>query len=109
VTDDVLPPAPNGANVLELLSALNAYRVARQALLETLGLGQSNRDPLAEFAEHLVAALWGGQLAESRVQANYDLTSADGQYRWSVVIGSGSVPLPMGAGRGSGRSRRREW
>jgi hypothetical protein len=28
----------------------------------------------------LVAALWGGRLAESRVQANYDLISADGEY-----------------------------
>jgi hypothetical protein len=33
----------------------------------------------------------------------------EGKYRWSVVIGSGSVPLSTGAGRGSGRSRRREW
>ncbi|KUO16416.1 hypothetical protein AQJ91_36055 [Streptomyces dysideae] len=59
---------------------MDSYRLARQTLLGTLGLGQSNRDPLAEFAEHLVAALSGGQLAESRVQANYDLRSVDGEY-----------------------------
>jgi hypothetical protein len=80
VTDSVLRPAPNGAGLPELLSALDSYRLARQTLLGTLGLGQSNRDPLAEFAEHLVAALWQGRLAESRVQANYDLISADGEY-----------------------------
>ncbi|MFF3334104.1 hypothetical protein ACFYWX_31895 [Streptomyces sp. NPDC002888] len=28
----------------------------------------------------MVAALWGGRLAESRVQANYDLISAAGEY-----------------------------
>ncbi|WP_411147410.1 hypothetical protein [Streptomyces sp. A30] len=80
MTDSVLPPAPNGADVPELLSSLDSYRLARQTLLGTLGLGQSNRDPLAEFAEHLLAALWGARLAESRVQANYDLISADGEH-----------------------------
>ncbi|MFI1358097.1 hypothetical protein ACH4TV_31615 [Streptomyces sp. NPDC020898] len=80
MTDSVLRPAPNGAGIPELLSALDSYRLARQTLLGALGLGQSNRDPLAEFAEHLVAALSGGRLAESRVQANYDLISADGEY-----------------------------
>ncbi|MEU6654785.1 hypothetical protein ABZ904_36575 [Streptomyces sp. NPDC046900] len=80
MTDSVLRPASNGAGLSGLLSALDSYRLARQTLLGTLGLGQSNRDPLAEFAEHLVAALWQGRLAESRVQANYDLISADGEY-----------------------------
>ncbi|WEO92753.1 hypothetical protein A6P39_000670 [Streptomyces sp. FXJ1.172] len=79
MTDSVLCPAPNGAGLAELLSGLDSYRLARQTLLGVLGLGQSNRDPLAEFAEHLVGALWQGQLAESRVQANYDLISADGE------------------------------
>ncbi|MFG3207761.1 hypothetical protein [Streptomyces sp. NPDC048192] len=81
MTDNVLRPAPHSADVPELLSLLDSYRLARQSLLGALGLGRSNRDPLAEFAEHLVAALWGGgQLAESRVQANYDVVSADGEY-----------------------------
>ncbi|GCB50454.1 hypothetical protein [Streptomyces sp. NL15-2K] len=80
MTDSVLPPAPNGVGVPGLLSALDSYRLARQTLLGTLGLGQSNRDPLAEFAEHLVAALLGARLAESRVQANYDLISTDGEH-----------------------------
>ena len=34
-----------------LLSALAPYRQARLALLDVLGLGQSNRDPLAEWSE----------------------------------------------------------
>lgn len=47
-------------------------------MLATLGLGVSNRDPLAEWSEHLVAALTGGRLAVSRVQAIHDLTTPDG-------------------------------
>lgn len=69
-----IPPAASAA---ELLAALNAYRIARQALLIRLGLPSSNRDPLAEFSEHLVAALTGGTLATSRVQARYDLVLGD--------------------------------
>ncbi|WP_327243005.1 hypothetical protein [Streptomyces sp. NBC_01320] len=80
MTDHEPHPAPNGAAAPGLLSALASYRMARQELLETMGLGQSNRDPLAEVAEHLILALWGGRLAESRVQANYDLVSADGEF-----------------------------
>lgn len=80
VTDGLLPPAPSGSRVPELLSALDIYRSARQTLLGTLELDQSNRDPLAEFAEHLVAVLLGGRLAGSRVQADYDLISAEGKY-----------------------------
>jgi hypothetical protein len=43
-----------------LLNALDTYRVARHAILEAMGLPVSNRDPLAEFSEHLVQALLGG-------------------------------------------------
>lgn len=63
----------------ELLEALDAYRLARQRLLSVLDLASSNRDPLAEFAEQFVAALTGGNLASSRVQAGYDLTTPAGQ------------------------------
>ncbi|MFF3624799.1 hypothetical protein [Streptomyces sp. NPDC002467] len=73
-------PASNAAAALGLLSSLASYRTARQELLETMGLGRSNRDPLAEVAEHLALALWEGRLAESRVQARYDLVSADGAF-----------------------------
>lgn len=62
----------------ELLGALTAYRTGRRALLHALGCPASNRDPLAEFSEHLVAALLGGQLASSRVQKGFDLTTPDG-------------------------------
>jgi len=67
------------ALVTELLAALDVYRPARQQLLATLGLGPSNRDPLAEFSEHFVMALMGGTLASSRVQAHYDLITPAGQ------------------------------
>ncbi|MFI5530096.1 hypothetical protein ACIA8O_16280 [Kitasatospora sp. NPDC051853] len=80
MTDRDPRPEPNGAAVSGLLGALASYRTARQELLEIMALGRSNRDPLAEVAEHLVLALWGGRLAESRVQANYDLVSADGEF-----------------------------
>jgi len=50
------------------------YVEARNALLAELNLGRdSNRDPLAEFAEWLVAALLGGALAPSPVQAHWDV------------------------------------
>lgn len=55
------------------------YRRARQALLADIGLAGSNRDPLAEASEHLVAALLDGILATSRVQKGWDLTTPDGQ------------------------------
>jgi hypothetical protein len=63
----------------ELLRALDAYRPARQALLRTLRLPDSNRDPFAEFSEQLVHAFMGGVLAESRIQAGHDLTLLDNQ------------------------------
>ncbi|MFF7987584.1 hypothetical protein ACFZDK_52505 [Streptomyces sp. NPDC007901] len=80
MTDHDSHPAPNSVTAPGLLSALASYRAARQSLLGTMGLGRSNRDPLAEVAEHLVLALWGGRLAGSRVQANWDLVSADGEF-----------------------------
>src|SRR5262249_4146577 len=62
-----------------LLRSLEAYRAARVRLLEVLDLAVSNRDPLAEFSEHLVQALLGGKLASSRVQKGYDLTIPSGE------------------------------
>jgi hypothetical protein len=67
-----------GRRVGELLGALEEYRAARQRLLEVLGPRPSNRDPLAEFAEHFVAALTGGWVAVSPVQAGWDVQLADG-------------------------------
>jgi hypothetical protein len=64
--------------VSELLSALDAYRAAREQLLDVLGSSRSNRDPLAEFAERFVAALMEGRLAASPVQAGWDLQLSDG-------------------------------
>lgn len=67
------------ATARPLLASLAGYRRARQTLLEHLGLGDSNRDPLAEASEHLVAALLGGTLATNRVQKGWDLVTPDGQ------------------------------
>jgi len=63
----------------ELLGALQHYRAARQRLLSVLGPRESNRDPLAEFAEHFVAALTGGHVAPNPVQAAWDVQLTDGQ------------------------------
>jgi hypothetical protein len=65
------------ARVAELLAALEEYRVARERLLRVLGPKMSNRDPLAEFAEHFVAALMGGRLAPNPVQAYWDVRLPD--------------------------------
>jgi len=70
---------PDLARAAALVAALDAYRQARQTLLAALHLPQSNRDPLAEFSEHLVAALTGAALAPSRVQAGHDLVLPDRQ------------------------------
>ncbi|HZN70098.1 MAG TPA: hypothetical protein VFC00_00205 [Micromonosporaceae bacterium] len=70
---------PDPARARALVAALDAYRQARQALLAAIGLPQSNRDPLAEFSEHLIAALTGAALATSRVRAGYDLILPDGE------------------------------
>lgn len=72
-------PAEHPERALELMAALDEYRPARRALLATLGLSASNRDPLAEFSEQLVHALLGGVLAQSRVQAGHDLVQVDGR------------------------------
>ncbi len=67
----------NQSRAAGLLTALGAYRPSRQAFLTELGLPASNRDPLAEFSEQFVAALTGGTLATSRVQAGHDLALVD--------------------------------
>ncbi len=61
------------------MTPLEEYRPARLRLVGILGLAASNRDPLAEFSEHLVHALLGGKLAGNRVQKGYDLTLTDGR------------------------------
>lgn len=62
-----------------LVQYFQEYRFARLALIERLGCPHSNRDPLAEFSERLVASLSGGRLAESRVQKGHDVVRPDGR------------------------------
>lgn len=59
---------------------MTAYREGRRDFLRALGCGESNRDPLAEFAEQVVAALLGGQLATSRVQKGWDVATLAGDH-----------------------------
>jgi len=61
----------------KVLAAYQKYIDGRNALLDELNLSQrSNRDPLSEFSEWLVAALVDGKLAESRVQKGWDVSTA---------------------------------
>lgn len=68
------------------------YVEARNALLTELNLGRnSNRDPLAEFAEWLVAALLGGTLAPSPVQAHWDVEAPEvGKVQVKYLANSGN-------------------
>ncbi|WP_020663178.1 hypothetical protein [Amycolatopsis benzoatilytica] len=71
------PSSADSVRVRTLVNALDEYRQARERLLAVLG-HSSNRDPLAEVAEHLVAALMGGKLAVNRVQKAWDVELPDG-------------------------------
>jgi hypothetical protein len=70
---------PMSERATELLSLMRSYSAARRELLQAIGCNSSNRDPLAEFSEYLMAALLDGELAQSRVQAHYDLTDPSGR------------------------------
>ncbi|MFB7293635.1 hypothetical protein [Actinacidiphila glaucinigra] len=84
------PPAAAGPG--DYLHGLAAYRAARRTLLAMLGVEQSNRDPLSEFAERFVAALWGGQLAASRTQPHYDIETPNGEKIQVKYLANASVP-----------------
>jgi len=74
---DIDPGFPGRPTVAALTAALRVYREARKLLVATLNLPMSNRDPLAKWAENLVAAVTGGTLEESRVHPEYDLTTPE--------------------------------
>jgi hypothetical protein len=57
----------------ELRDAFARYAQGRTELLDALGVKGSNRDPLAEFSERIVAALLAGELATNRVQRGWDV------------------------------------
>lgn len=61
---------------------MNAFQQYRQARIDFLKMllpeYQSNRDPLSEFSEWLVAKLVGGDLADSQVQKGWDVQTSDG-------------------------------
>lgn len=62
-----------------LIMALGTYRAAREKFLVALGCESSNRDPFAEFAEHVALAVVGGEMAQSRVQKGWDFTDGEGR------------------------------
>lgn len=82
--------APGDGRAAELLAALAEYRPARRRLLNLLGLAVSNRDPVPELAEHLVADLLGGDVAPSRVQAGWDVTTPEGTVQVRTLSNTGS-------------------
>jgi hypothetical protein len=65
--------AANRPNWHELREAFERYARGRADLLQAIGVTGSNRDPLAEFSERLVAALLDGELASNRVQRGWDV------------------------------------
>jgi hypothetical protein len=67
------------SRVGDALDLLASYRKARHAMLESLGLADSNRDPIAEFSEHFVATLMGGMPAADRVQPRWDIELPNGK------------------------------
>jgi hypothetical protein len=89
VQDDRKPTHPDLQRVRGIYGQ---YVEARNALLAELNLGRnSNRDPLAEFAEWLVAALLGGTLAPSPVQAHWDVEAPGvGKVQVKYLANSGS-------------------
>ncbi len=76
----------NGATpaLPEVLSGFAAYRAARVAFLALLTLPRSNRDPLAEFSERLVAGLTGGQVHQNPVNKGHDVLVGAGGLRVQV-------------------------
>lgn len=68
------------SETISLLSAWDAYRTMRRWLLSQTARPTSNRDPLVEFSEQLVALTVGGQLAPSPVQKDHDIVGPTGEY-----------------------------
>lgn len=62
-----------------LREAFAAYARGRQELLDAIGVTASNRDPLSEFAERLVAVLLDAEPATNRVQRGWDLVTPAGR------------------------------
>ncbi len=61
----------------EIVSLLPRYVDARQSLLRAVGATNSNRDPLSELAETVVAQLLDGVPAKNRVNKGWDLKRSD--------------------------------
>src|SRR6185437_6645105 len=73
-----------------------------------LGPRRSNRDPLAEFSEHFVAALTGGTLAASPVQAGWDVQLASEEKVQGKYLAN-SAPGPAPGLTSTSCARPRAW
>jgi hypothetical protein len=62
-----------------LLDECEAYRGSRLRLLDAIGVPDSNRDPLAEFAEVITCSVLQGRMAESRTQKGWDVRTSEGE------------------------------
>jgi len=62
------------------VTTLRAYAEARRQFLSSFGRGDSCRDPLTEFSEHVVQTLLDATRAKSRVQKGYDLIRPNGRF-----------------------------
>lgn len=69
----------NSSMINDHLIAWAKYQQARSELLDYLFVRQSNRDPMAEFAEILVRDLVGGRLAPSRTEKGWDVQTEQGE------------------------------
>jgi len=67
------------ADLTVRLDSLHAYAKSRCGFLREIGVGDSCRDPLAEFSEWLVARQLNGRIADSRVQKGFDVIGEDGR------------------------------
>ncbi len=70
----------SGSEVLaEFIGKYTKYRAARVEFLDNRGCLQSNRDPLAEASEFIVAALLDGKIVNNKVQKDYDIIDSSGK------------------------------
>ncbi len=74
----------------EIVSSLQPYVDARQSLLRAVGATGSNRDPLSELTETVVAQLLDGVPAKSRVNKGWDLQRSDGRTVEVKYVANGS-------------------
>ena len=77
------------------MNAYKGYWDERHKLLKAIDCAKSNRDPLSEFSEALVASITAGERAKNRTQKGWDLELPDGTYmevKYLANPGEGTWP-----------------